>query len=180
MNLKKIILVLISITIILLGTTYGVKKYIFAYKYEEYVNKYSEMYDLDPLLVLSVIKTESKFNETAQSKKGAKGLMQIMDDTGAWAAEEVGIKGFTPNMLYSPEINIQLGCWYLDNLLDQFEDLSLALTAYNGGSGNVTKWLQDPKYSKTGEQLEHIPFPETKKYVDKVTTNFSVYKYLYR
>ena len=180
MNLKKIILVLIAIIIILLGATYGVKEYIFPYKYEEYVNKYSEMYDLDPLLVLSVIKTESKFNEMAESKKGAKGLMQIMDDTGAWAAKEVGIEYFMPNMLYSPEINIQLGCWYLDNLLDQFEDLSLALAAYNGGSGNVTKWLEDPRYSKTGEQLEHIPFPETKKYVDKVITNYNVYKYLYR
>ncbi len=180
MNLKKIILVLIGIFIILLGATYAVKKYVFPYKYEEYVNKYSEMYDLDPLLVLSVIKTESDFKEQAKSNKNAKGLMQIMDETGAWAAKEVGIEYFMANMLYSPEINIQLGCWYLDNLLDEFENLSLALAAYNGGSGNVTKWLQDPNYSKDGEELHHIPFPETKKYVDKVNTNYSIYKYLYR
>ncbi len=180
MNLKRIILVLIGILIILLGATYSVKKYVYAYKYEEYINKYSEMYDLDPLLVLSVMKTESKFNEKAESKKGAKGLMQIMDETGTWAAEEVGIEYFRTNLLFSPEINIQLGCWYLDNLLDQFEDLSLALAAYNAGSGNVTKWLEDPQYSKTGEELDHIPFPETKKYVDKVITNYNIYKYLYR
>ena len=65
------------------------------YKYNEYVDKYSEEYDLDPLLVLAVIKTESNFDKDAVSKKEAKGLMQIMDKTGEWAAKEIGMNYFT-------------------------------------------------------------------------------------
>ena len=57
--------------------------------------------------------------------------------------------------------------------------LSLALAAYNGGSGNVTKWLNDPEYSSDGENLTYIPFKETKKYVDKVSTRYNIYKFLY-
>ena len=82
-------------------------------------------------------------------------------------------------MLFDPEINIEFGCWYLNNLLSEFDDLSLALAAYNGGSGNVTKWLNDPEYSSDGENLTYIPFKETKKYVDKVSTRYNVYKFLY-
>lgn len=180
MNLKKIIIWLLLILILLIGATVSIKKYVFPYKYKEYVDKYSEEYNLDPLLVLAVIKTESNFNKDAESNKGAKGLMQIMDNTGLWASEEVGIQYFTPKMLFSPEINIRLGCWYLNNLTNEFDDLSLVLAAYNGGSGNVNQWLSDPMYSLDGKSLDYIPFKETKKYVDKVKTNYSIYKYFYR
>ena len=105
--------------------------------------------------------------------------MQIMDSTGEWIAEKLEVDNFNPNMLYEPEINIRFGCWYLNNLLMEFGDLSLALAAYNGGSGNVTKWLNDPEYSSDGENLTYIPFKETKKYVDKVSTRYNIYKFLY-
>ena len=180
MNLKKILTVLIIVLIVIVGTRYGIKKYVYPYPHKEYVNEYSKEYGIDPLLVLAVIKTESRFNKDAESKKGAKGLMQIMDSTGEWIAEEVGLNYFLPYMLFDPETNIRFGCWYLNNLENQFNNLDLVLAAYNGGSGNVTKWLGDPQYSEDGITLKYIPFPETKKYVDKVRTNYSVYKYLYK
>ncbi len=105
--------------------------------------------------------------------------MQIMDSTGEWIASKLEVDNFNTNMLYEPEINIEFGCWYLNNLLKEFGDLSLALAAYNGGSGNVTKWLNDPEYSSDGENLTYIPFKETKKYVDKVSTRYNIYKFLY-
>ena len=154
MKFKKIIIWLIVVIVILVGGNYSIRKYLYPYKYEEIVNKYSYEYNLDPLLVLAVIKTESNFNTEAESNKGAKGLMQIMDSTGEWIASKLEVDNFNTNMLYEPEINIEFGCWYLNNLLKEFGDLSLALAAYNGGSGNVTKWLNDPEYSREGENLK--------------------------
>ena len=181
--MKKIIIWLLLIVVLISGVVVtgiaGVKKFIYPYGYKEIVEKYSKEYDLDPLLVLAVIKTESDFKQNAESHKGAKGLMQLMDDTGTWAASEVGIENFNPEMLFLPEVNIRLGCWYLENLTYEFGDLSLVLAAYNGGSGNVTRWLQTPEYSSNGKELEFIPFKETKKYVDKVKTNYNAYKYFY-
>lgn len=179
MKFRKVILWLIITTTILFGVKFIIKKYIYPYNYSEIVNEFSYKYNLDPFLVLAVIKTESNFNEEAESVKGAKGLMQIMDSTGEWIADKIGVNNFSPNMLYEPEINIEFGCWYLNNLLNEFEDLSLALAAYNGGSGNVTKWLNDPEYSNDGESLTYIPFKETKKYVDRVSTRYNIYKFLY-
>lgn len=179
MKFKKIIIWLIVFLVLLAGGKYIVKKYIYPDKYISVINEYSAQYDLDPYLVLAVIKTESNFNENAESNKGAKGLMQIMDSTGEWIADKLEVDNFESEMLFDPEINIEFGCWYLDNLLLEFDDLSLALAAYNGGSGNVTKWLNNPEYSSDGENLTYIPFKETKKYVDKVSTRYNVYKFLY-
>ena len=179
MKFRKIIVWLIIAIILLFGGKYIIKRYIYPYKYSEIVNEFSYKYNLDPFLVLAVIKTESNFNEDAESSKGAKGLMQIMDSTGEWIASKVGVDDFNPNMLYEAEVNFEFGCWYLNNLLNEFDDLSLALAAYNGGSGNVTKWLNDPEYSNDGESLTYIPFKETKKYVDRVSTRYNIYKFLY-
>lgn len=179
MNLKRFILFLLIVLLICIGAKYGFKKYIFPYEHKAYVDKYSSEYNLDPLLVLSIMKTESGFNEKSESNKGAKGLMQIMDSTGTWISEEVGIYFFYPNMLYEPELNIRFGCWYLNNLREEFVDLDLILAAYNAGSGNVNKWLVNEEYSKDGKSLSYIPFNETRKYVDKVKVNYSIYKYLY-
>ncbi|MDI9216395.1 lytic transglycosylase domain-containing protein [Clostridium tertium] len=180
MKFKRILTILITVFIAYIGITLVMKNYVFPYKYADYVNKYSEEYEVDPYLVLAVIKTESNFNKEAVSKRDAKGLMQIMDTTGEWAAKEIGINYFIPSMLFDPELNIKMGCWYLKNLENEFnENLDLILAAYNGGSGNVNKWLNDEEYSLDGENLDYIPFPETKKYVDKVKANYNIYKYLH-
>lgn len=179
MNYKKLLVVVLVAVTMFFITVYGIKYFIFPYKYKEYVDKYSEEYNVDPLLVLSVIKGESGFKPNAESNKGAKGLMQIMDSTGKWISEEIGIENFTPDMLFDEETNIRLGCWYLSNLEGEFGSLDLILAAYNAGSGHVTSWLQDERYSDNGYVLTYIPFAETKKYVDKVKTNYNIYKYFY-
>ncbi|MCI6693385.1 MULTISPECIES: lytic transglycosylase domain-containing protein [unclassified Clostridium] len=180
MKFKRIITILVAILIFYFGFMFAMKKYVYPYKYAEYVNKYSEEYELDPYLVLAVIKTESDFDKTAVSKKDAKGLMQIMDTTGEWVAKEIGINYFMTSMMFDPELNIKIGCWYLKNLKEEFNNnLDLVLAAYNGGSGNVNKWLSHEEYSTDGENLDYIPFPETKKYVNKVKVNYNIYRYLY-
>lgn len=179
--LRKIIFILIFLAAIVVGTKYVIKEVFFPYKYQEYVDKYALEYNLNPLFVLSVMKTESNFDENAHSHQNAVGLMQITVDTGEWAAKEMGFSSFSKDDLYNEEYNIRMGCWYLRKLSDMFnDDLDLMVAAYNAGPTNVNKWLQDNEFSKDGKQLHYIPFNETKKYVDRVNAYYNVYKYLYK
>ena len=148
--------------------------------YKEYINKYSEEYGLDPFLVAAIINVESKYDKNAVSIKEAKGLMQIGAKTGQWGSEELGIDSYSNEMLFDPEINIQIGTWYLNKLNIEFENnLDLVLAAYNGGSGNVQKWRLDKRYSTDGINLDKIPFKETEEYLKKVKFNYKIYKIIY-
>ena len=176
----KLIILVVIIAAITAGTRYVIKESFFPYKYQEYVDAYSTEYNLDPLFVLAVIKTESKFDEDAKSHKNAVGLMQITVQTAEWAAKEMGYSTFSKEDLYDEEYNIRMGCWYLRRLNDIFNgDLDLTIAAYNAGPTNVQSWLQDEKYSSNGKSIDYIPFGETKKYVDKVDTYYHVYEYFY-
>jgi soluble lytic murein transglycosylase len=153
----------------------------FPAKYRDIVITYSEKYDLDPALIFAVIKTESNFNSDAVSHKNARGLMQVTDRTGEWGASVLKIDEFSQDLLYCPEINIEIGCWYMAMLLKEFRgDTDLALAAYNAGSGNVTKWLNDEQLSSSGESLDRIPFGETDRYLKKVKSLSQIYNKLYK
>lgn len=148
-------------------------------KYIKIVEEKSDKYNLDPALVMAVINVESHFNEKAVSNKGAKGLMQITEGTGLWASESIGINNYNDEKLFEPETNIEIGTWYLNKLIQQFDNVDVALAAYNGGSGNVEKWLKDTRYSKDGKTLFEIPFTETKNYVSKVNNKYNIYRKIY-
>lgn len=153
---------------------------LFPIKYTEIVEKYSREYGVDKNLVYAVIRAESSFRKEAVSHKNAVGLMQISESTAKWGAAEIPIEGFTLEMLAEPAVNIEIGCWYLAKLISQYDgNCETALAAYNGGSGNVGKWLSNEKYSKDGESLHYIPFEETKKYVKKVLALKKIYDTLY-
>ena len=178
--LRYVFCLLIILLAVVVGSRYVVKEKFFPYKYQEYVDMYSKEYNLDPLFVLSVMKTESKFDDNAHSHKNAVGLMQITVETGEWAANEMGYTTFSKDDLYDEQYNIRMGCWYLRWLGDMFDnDRDLMVAAYNAGPTNVQNWLKDKNYSSNGKNIEYIPFGETKKYVDKVNTYYNVYEYLY-
>lgn len=148
--------------------------------YQTLIKKYSEKYDVDPYLVAAIINVESKFDKNAVSNKNARGLMQIAPITGKWASEELNIDDFDVDDLFDPELNIMIGSWYLNVLSQEFDNnLQLILAAYNAGSGNVVRWLQNKMYSEDGKSLMIIPFNETKDFVKKVQKNISIYKILY-
>lgn len=156
-------------------------KMIYPMEYKNYIYKYSQKYNVDPYLVAAIINVESNFEREACSKKDARGLMQIAPTTGKWAAKELDLKGFTLESLYNPETNIMIGSWYLNVLTEEFdENLQLILAAYNGGSGNVNKWLKDSEYSEDGKSLKNIPFKETNDYIVKVSDNYEKYEKVYR
>ncbi|NLM12927.1 MAG: lytic transglycosylase domain-containing protein [Epulopiscium sp.] len=180
-KLRLITSVILSCIIIYILTLIVFRTFLFPVKYADLVIKYSEKYNLDAYLVFSIIRVESKFNPQATSHKGAKGLMQITDQTGEWAAKEIGIENYYSDRLYEPEINIQIGCWYIRKLINQYKNnLETSLAAYNAGSGNVSKWLENEKYSRDSEKLHFIPFKETREYVKKVVKSRKYYEFLYK
>lgn len=101
-------------------------------------------HSLDPMLVLAVIKVESRFDHAALSSKGARGLMQILPFVGNALAEELQLQRWEgEDSLDNPTLNIKLGVFYLSYLKKKFGDLNLALTAYNWGPGEVASRLEE-------------------------------------
>ncbi len=102
----------------------------------------------DPKFILALIATESEFYNWSVSEKGAKGLMQIMPYVAQSLAQQLGIEWGGDRTLFNPYLNIRMGIYYLSQLILDFKDVKVALTAYNYG----------PTYVKTLlEKKERIP-----------------------
>lgn len=146
-------------------------------KYQDYVDKYSEKYQIEREWIFSLIKSESNFNPNIVSKSGAIGLMQLMESTGKEVSSQIGIDEVD---LYDAETNIELGTKYFSNLIKYYSgNYNLAIAAYNAGIGNVTKWINEGTIKSDGSDIQNIPFKETNNYVRKILKNYKVYKELY-
>lgn len=166
--------------VLILGVLIGSLFVMYRRPYHEVVRTYSDQYGVDELLIYAVMKTESGHDPMAISKSGAKGLMQIMNRTGNWGAEVCKILDYSSDRLFEPDINIQIGTWYLAKLMKQYNgNLQLVLAAYNAGTGNVAKWRSNTLYSSDGYTLHTIPFKETQKYIQRVNLHYTIYRMLY-
>jgi soluble lytic murein transglycosylase len=101
----------------------------------------AERNNVDPMLVVAVIRCESSFNNYAVSHVGAMGLMQVMPDTGTYLADKAGIRLGRSTNLFDSETNIELGTAYLADLIKRFGSIEHALVAYNAGPGLAKKIL---------------------------------------
>lgn len=176
--MKKIIITIIIILLALLLLKIEILPQIYQKKYSQYVEKYAEENNLDPLLVYSIIKAESNFKENAKSNSNAIGLMQVMLST----AQEIGItleENITEESLYNAELNIKIGTKYFKKLVDKYNNYKLAIIAYNAGMGNLDKWLEQGIIDENGENIENIPFEETKNYVKKILQDYKIYQEIY-
>jgi len=154
-------------------------KLVFPLYHQEAIEFYADQHDLDPLLVASVIWVESRFDIRAESPRGARGLMQIMPQTGEWISEQINVP-YDLEKLYDPVHNIRLGTWYLANLRNEFDgNMNLVLAAYNGGRGNVRNWMNEGIWLGDEEGISNIPFGETREYVRRVNMIHRVYQKLY-
>lgn len=165
---------------VLLSQSNNIARFVYPFPYREIIVSEAGKYGIDPLLIVSIIRVESSFKHTARSEKGAEGLMQIMPETGFWIAEQLGLENFSEEKLFDPSVNISLGTWYINNLLQQFDaELYPALAAYNGGRGHVKKWLDDGIWDGKRENLEFIPFAETRSFIRKVEKTYKRYQQIY-
>lgn len=149
--------------------------------YEEIISRYSEEYNIPKDIIFAVIKVESDFDPKAESSAGAMGLMQMIPSTFEWLTGKEHLNENLPlQKLFDPEVSIRYGTYYLAYLYRSFDyNWHTVFAAYNGGEGNVRKWLKDPECSDGKGNLTYIPFQETRNYVSKVEEARITYQELY-
>ena len=146
--------------------------------YFHLVRRYSQRYGMQESMAYALIHQESLFRESALSRSGARGLMQIMPRTGKWLAPRV-IKGKRMD-LKDPEINIHLGVYYFSRLMKQNQnDFRWAAIAYNGGPGNLRKWKRKYYDSDFYYFLERLPANEARNYCRITYENYLRYEITY-
>lgn len=156
------------------------QKVIYPYPHRAVIEKYSVQYGVDPLLVIAVIREESKFLPQSESHKGAIGLMQLMPNTAQSIAQSLGDKSYTTKDLLDPDKNIQYGTWYLASLEKEFaQNTMLVIAAYNGGRGHVKEWIKAGQINPSKINQQDIPFKETRDYVGRVLNSYQKYIKLY-
>ena len=151
---------------------------VYKLEYTEYVKKYANEYNVDEYLIYAIIKAESNFEPNAESHRGAKGLMQLMYSTAEDISKRIGIELNEENIL-EPDINIKLGTKYISMLIQKYNNINLALAAYNAGSGNVDGWIEKGTLKSDGSDIENVPFTETNNYVRKILRDYEIYKNMY-
>lgn len=189
--MRRYLVIVISIFFLLLFIGSPLRRVYAPYRYRELVKYYSEKYGLDWLLVTSIIFHESRFRYWAESKKGARGLMQIMPETGFEIAKKLGWEDFSSDNLFKPRINLEMGCFYFNELLRLFNnDIRIALAAYNSGKGSIYRYYsmnkQNLSYPASGSpglsypDIQKYLYPETKKYVGRVNSTYRMLRLLNR
>jgi soluble lytic murein transglycosylase len=130
---------------------------------------------IDPSLIMGLIRQESAFNEKARSSADARGLMQILPSTASKLARQARIPRYSVKKLFQAETNIVLGTRYLDFLMRRYGKTELALAAYNAGSTRVDLWLKEFGDVDMPGFVEKIPFSETRGYIKQVLNNQALY-----
>lgn len=148
--------------------------------YTDEINSASKKYNLDPYMVMSLIREESYFNENARSSTNAVGLMQLMPSTANFIMSKYSVNIPLEKDITDVETNIKLGCIYLKYLEERFNNNDLfVIAAYNGGEGSVNRWLK-MKNSDADEFVENIPYDETHNYIKKIFKTYHLYKKIYK
>jgi soluble lytic murein transglycosylase len=148
--------------------------------YRAAILKAAKSRKLDPRFVLAIIKQESVFKPLAKSPAGARGLLQLTIDAAQKYAVPARLNQLRENDLYRPETSIIIGSEYLAELARLFPtSLEPVAASYNGGEDNVARWLKRARHKDPGVFTAEIGFDETKNYVQKVMSNYRIYRELY-
>jgi len=141
---------------------------------------FSTDFIIDPELVLAIMREESGYRPGVISSAGARGLLQIMPETGARLARRAEMDAFADDDLFSPKVNIALGSLYLDELWRRFGGrASAAIGSYNAGPEPVSRWLKNAPGLDDDVFVEQIPYSQTQAYVKRVLRSLHVYKTFY-
>jgi soluble lytic murein transglycosylase len=145
------------------------------------IDNEARAHGLDAALVLALIRQESLFDAGAVSPAGARGLMQVMPETGRALAQAAGWPDFATEFLDVPAVSLHFGAGYLDSRLRQFEGFWPAvLASYNAGPEAVSQWWDFPERTLDPELwVDRIPYRETRDYVKKVLAQYAMYRRLY-
>ena len=148
--------------------------------YWETIQEKAREQNLDPYLVVALIRQESLFDARARSPAVALGLMQLLPSTANRIAKQRGLPVIANESLFDPEINVTLGSQYLRDLLQRYSNNWFkAIAAYNAGEAAVDRWEKEILTDDIEEFVERIPYLETRQYVKLVMRNHKIYKSLY-
>jgi soluble lytic murein transglycosylase len=160
-----------------LRQTPGYWQALYPFPFESTILKWSKQRQLNPLLVTSLIRQESRFEPEIKSSAGAIGLMQVIPPTAKTAAKNIGLSSY---VMTNPEDNINIGTYYLDFTHQKYHNNSmLAVASYNAGPNAVAKWVKRYGLEDADEFVENIPYSETQGYVESVFENYWNYMLVY-
>jgi soluble lytic murein transglycosylase len=155
-------------------------KLAFPLPFRDSLERYSREHGLDPFVVAALIRQESEFNSKVVSRAHAYGLTQVLPITGRELSRRLNIRPFRPDMLFTPDINLNIGTYFLRSLLDRLKGRwEATLASYNAGPSRVVRWLTWGDFREQAEFVEIIPFDETRTYVQSVLRNADIYRRLY-
>jgi peptidoglycan lytic transglycosylase len=150
-------------------------------RHEDIIRQQAREKGIDPALIAAVIYAESRFRDGQRSAAGAEGLMQLTPATAQDIARRSGGTQFVVDDLASPQVNISYGAYYLRYLLHRYGgNETFALAAYNGGEGNVDRWIAAARARSEALSVGAIPFAETRAYVRRVERMQTRYRRAYR
>jgi len=173
-------LTLLAVAVVAPVFHHAVKDLVLPLRHEDIIRQQASEKHLDPALVAAVIYTESRFRDQT-SNAGAKGLMQLTPDTAKFVEHLSGGSTFQLSDLSTPQVNISYGTYYLRYLMNRYGgNEALALAAYNGGEGNVDRWVDAARQQGKALTIDAIPFGETRAYVRAVQSAKSQYRSNYR
>jgi soluble lytic murein transglycosylase len=154
----------------------AVREFTLPLRHDDIIRQQAAEKKLDPALIAAIIYEESRFRDQT-SHAGARGLMQITPETADAIAKHSGGTRFKQSDLATPQVNISYGSYYLRLLIDHYGgNETLAVAAYNAGMGNVDKWVSEAGGLGAFKSAEHIPFPETRAYVENVMDSRTDYR----
>ncbi|OZC03374.1 transglycosylase SLT domain-containing protein [Rubricoccus marinus] len=162
------------------GTNARRLRVLYPFPFRRMISAEAEARGVDPFVAAALIRQESQFSARATSHVGARGLMQLMPATARALAQEEGLDGWDPDLLYLPEVNVYLGTRYVGQQVAAYGGaLPAVFGAYNAGPHQIDAWRAFPEYGRDALFTERIPFRETRDYVKILTRNRAIYEGLY-
>lgn len=144
-------------------------------RYRELIEKYSLENGIEPAFAAAIILRESSYDPRATSNVGARGLMQVMEETFNFVRRSLDEQTDFSDM-YDPETNIRYGCWYLGYLCRIFDGDPVEMAcAYHAGPNNVKMWIMNCAADQKNLRLEEIPMEDTRYYAGKVYDAYAIY-----
>src|SRR3984957_14953566 len=155
-------------------------------RFDPLIVKVAREYNLDPRLIKAVVWRESRFQADMTGRNGERGLMQVSEIAARdWAAAK-GVRDLRPEQLLSPEMNLEIGTWYLSKAVQRWnsEDnaVPFALAEYNAGKSRVDRWIRTASQKRKGRPVtaetfqDSIDFPSTARYVRTILARYDFYK----
>ena len=182
--MKRLIVALAAMAVLLLCLPAALRRVgqqLYPRRFDSVVETYAAEYQMDPLLIYTFIRTESSFDPRAESDVGARGLMQMTEETFEWIKSKLAPdEELTFDDLYDPDCAVRFGAYYLRLCLDRYGgDVATAAAAYHSGWGTVDGLLAHEDYTGDGKTLPSFPYSRMNHYVEKILRCYQRYTELY-